>query len=359
MKSIKGFAPSRQPCSSDGEPGTGSLPCLYSNNSNKAVEKEGELNDKKEGETVQCLLSPANRKTAEALRLNVAKFIDVTGIENVGFLTLTFPDNVCDPKEAGRRFNSLSTSFFKRHPHFGEWICVKERQARGAWHYHLVIDCGGDIRTGFDRSEVKKRRYSAVTPLLRQLWADLRAALPRYNFGRHQLEPVLSSSEAMSKYLGKYISKHIGNRLPEDKGVRLVSYSSKWVRSSCNFQWNTENSAKWRRSVRFFALCHGFEDMDAISFYCGSNWGYRALGYILGSDWEALSVKEDLNFLQCRRWLQMYLGVESYDPQEICSFMLKVGVDEISALFPKPADFGADVSESEYVQSAFQHDPSF
>jgi hypothetical protein len=311
MTSIKGFSPSRQQSSSDGEPGTGSLPCLSS-----SIENNEELNS-------VHLLSPYHRKTADTLRRNIEGFIARFGINNVGFLTLTFADNVRDPKEAYRRFSSFRVGFLRRHSHFGEWICIKERQKRGAWHYHLIIFCGADIRTGIVWEKRKKRGSSklfwlpvpsTVSPFLRSLWAELRKVLPRYSFGRSELLPIRTNVEFVSKYLGKYISKHVGNRLPEDKGVNLVSYSSKWVRSTSDFQWNNENSAKWRQSVRYFALCHDFEDMASISDQCGSNWAYRLADYIIDTDWKAKSEEPNLYIPLLREKLFCHLGIEDCDP---------------------------------------------
>src|ERR1700730_11420120 len=48
-------------------------------------------------------------RTAYALAVNVADAVERWGIENSGFLTLTFADHVLDPKEAQRRLNSLAT----------------------------------------------------------------------------------------------------------------------------------------------------------------------------------------------------------------------------------------------------------
>ena len=39
------------------------------------------------------------------------------------------------------------------------------------------------------------------------------------------LLPVRSSSDAIAKYVGKYIAKHTDARIESDKGVRLVRYS--------------------------------------------------------------------------------------------------------------------------------------
>ncbi|OAM40851.1 MULTISPECIES: hypothetical protein [Eikenella] len=96
-----------------------SLPCLNRNNSiepKTAPAKWGSQADN--AETAQVRLNEfttAHRKSAYVLQLNVKSFIDRHGIERVGFLTLTFADDVKCPKEAQRRFNSLRSNFLKHH----------------------------------------------------------------------------------------------------------------------------------------------------------------------------------------------------------------------------------------------------
>lgn len=112
-------------------------------------------------------------------------------VERLGFLTLTFADNVTNFREAQRRFNSLATNILRQH--FEAWVVVVEPQKRGAVHYHLVVVCRTDVRTGFDFTAFRecqneyqthgksacfyalRQRYaSAAAPELRKLWSELR-----------------------------------------------------------------------------------------------------------------------------------------------------------------------------------------
>ena len=217
-------------------------------------------------------LSPYHQKSAYALSENVGRFCSLYGLENCGFLTLTFPDNVQDHKEASRRFNNMNRRFLSTF--YGEWIWDRERQKRGAWHYHIIIQCKGDIRTGFDWEEYrawitdyqagKKRRLKTGSPLLRSLWDLNNRAFPKYGFGRVELLPIRSSSEAVAKYVGKYISKQIGQRPEEDKGVRLTGHSSGFIASKPTFSWNSPGAKKWRQNLALFAqfacCCDDYED---------------------------------------------------------------------------------------------------
>lgn len=231
------------------------------------------------------LLSPYHKKSAYALASNVESLISKSGLENMGFLTLTFPDNVTDPKEAYKRFDSFNRNYLRKNKSFRNWLCVKERQKRGAWHYHILIDCGGDIRTGFNWDEVRSRIYRGVPSHLLKLWKDLRTNLPKYGFGRSELKPIRTDGEIIGKYIGKYIAKHIKARAEEDKGVRLVSYSRTWPRNNSNFQWNTPNSKKWREQLARFAECYRLSSLEDIKDFFGTNWAFHLADVIINDNW--------------------------------------------------------------------------
>lgn len=228
-------------------------------------------------------LSPYHKKSAYTLANNVQRFCDLYGIENCAFLTLTFPDNVTDHREASRRFNNMNRRYLS--VHYGEWIWDRERQDRGAWHFHIIIQCKGDIRTGFDWDEYlswiadfkagKKRRLKTGNPFLRSLWEMNRRAFANYGFGRTEILPIRSSAEAVAKYVGKYIAKQIGQRPEEDKGVRLTSHSSGFVACSPKFSWNTDGGKMWRSNVRLLALFLKCGDIDDIGEKLGPGWPYR------------------------------------------------------------------------------------
>lgn len=258
------------------ETSSASIPCLNSNISDKPFE-----------------LSPYHQKSAYALSSNVERFCALYGIENCAFLTLTFPDNVKCHKEASRRFNNMNRRFLSSF--YGEWIWDRERQKRGAWHYHIIIQCKGDIRTGFDWQEYlswitdhqagKRRRLKTGNPLLRSLWEMNNRRFPMYGFGRVELLPIRSTSEAVAKYVGKYIAKQIGQRPEEDKGVRLTGHSSGFVASKPVFSWNTEGAKKWRKNLALFAqfacCCRDHEDFLEKAPH---RWAYRYKDDILSYD---------------------------------------------------------------------------
>jgi len=259
--------------------GGDSLTCLYSNNTaqNSDFIRQAILSSK-------SLFTPYHKKQAETIYLNTARFLKVHGLNYVGFLTLTFRENVTDAKEAYRRFCSLRKHYLSKQ--YGEWMLVKERQKRGAWHYHILIDCKVNIRTGVNWDEVmpkkgKKANLRSCNAALKNLWGLNRAAMAKYGFGIPHLLPVRSNAEAMARYVGKYLSKNVEGKLlsgntKNDKGVRLFSASSGFTRSSPKFSWNTDGAKEWRRKLKDFTLLiAGLENMDQLKEKYGPRWAYH------------------------------------------------------------------------------------
>lgn len=257
-----------------GEPaGVPGLPCLISNNS---IMPPG-------GMASKCL-SVQHRKAATALGWNVSAMADKHGLHALGFLTLTFSDHVLCASEAQRRFNSLATNVLGR---YLDWIGVLERQKSGRIHYHLVVAVKADIRTGFDFESVDSHDYSSASQAIRSEWAFWRRTSKSYGFGRTELLPVRSTQEAVARYVGKYIAKHMEARNPADKGVRLVKYSAGARVATTRYSWATEGALEWRRKVALFAHVayqSGFLDepsYDALSRNLGARWAYNHRKLIL------------------------------------------------------------------------------
>lgn len=248
-------------------------------------------------------LSTAHRKSAYALQLNVKAFIDHFGIDNVGFLTLTFADNVVCPKEAQRRFNSLRTNFLKHHyPHY---IRVIERTKSGRIHYHLIVATEDNIRRGLNFAEIKAKNYRSANSNLRAHWERLREAMSKYGFGRSELLPIKTNSDGLARYVGKYIGKHIGNRSLADKGVRLCQFSQgNWKVSTSKFQFVSKGSQLWRAKVKkFVELVNGLltEDVEGFMPFATFDFSDR-ITQELGSKWIYLnrhSIVNERCFLIC------------------------------------------------------------
>jgi len=232
-------------------------------------------------------LSSAHKKTAQALAWNVDYLGKKYGAEKLGFLTLTFRDHVTCVKEASRRFNSFATNILKKR--YSDYIRVLERQASGRIHYHLLVVLDEDIKTGFDFAAVANNDYSSAGKRIRLEWALLRKTAPLYRFGRTELMPVKSNSEALAQYVGKYIGKHFNSRKEEDKGARLVSYSSGARMATSRYSATTKYGTEWRQKIyRFVLMTRAAYPQEPINSFAslrriyGPNWGYKFRDFIIG-----------------------------------------------------------------------------
>lgn len=303
------------------------LPCLSSNNSI----------DKPSG------LTPYQRKNAFSINENLTYAIERFGLDRVGFLTLTFPKNLT-LKEANRRFNSLASNFLDLH--FSSWVCVREFTKGGRPHFHLVVICKEDIRTGFNfenylkmarlsSNPARRRKHAAEikelsrslspTPALRAIWRDLHRVLRLYQFGRHELIPVRKSGAALARYVGGYIRKSMDFRPVEAKGARLITYSKGFPRKVVGhaWAWNTDGSAMWRKKVSIFADLHRVKDLDGLKTRFGPRWA-----------WWFRDVIESLNPLPCF----------SFTGSEVLTIFNSIDVERFGAVVDSAGDSGLEMA---------------
>jgi hypothetical protein len=238
-------------------------------------------------------------KSAFALRENVQAFIEQFGVEKIGFLTLTFADDVPDAKEANRRLNSLMTNFLGKQ--IPAYILIRERQKRGSWHFHLLAALPFDVQAKGRWSKNKfgsGQKFSTANENLLGLWSSFRENMPKYGFGRHELLPVRKSGRHLASYLSKYIGKHMSSRSEADKGVRLVSisrpvfdkdgnYVSGFLRkvgSVASFGWHSPFMTKLRRKVAMVSSTFSCHSPAECLQELGKRWGYfifREAGHLV------------------------------------------------------------------------------
>jgi hypothetical protein len=211
------------------------------------------------------------------------------GIERIGFFTMTFADHVTGLREAQRRFRSIRAHVIVKR--YERAIVVWERHQSGRIHFHLVVVLKDDIRTGADFAAFNGKDYRSANAALRAEWAFWRDTCPKYRFGRHELMPIKSNAMGIARYVGKYISKHIGQRLAGDKGARLVrfiGFKAGDRTASCQFSWNSENAWLWRHKVAAFAKRHGVADLDGMRRMLGRRWAYQRCREILAEPLEGI-----------------------------------------------------------------------
>lgn len=259
------------------------LPCLSSHNSIGTEHK-------------QNVLTGVHKRSAHVLYAEVKQLAEDYGLACLGFLTLTFPRVLRSLENANRIFNSALTNLIR--PRYECGIIDLERHLSGGIHFHLVVATKNDMRSGFDFNrydeilrEIKNGSRKAfrapevgANAFLTAEWAFLRERLPRYGFGRSEFLPVRSNAEGIARYVGKYISKHIGNRKPEDKGARLVRYfgyrPGQRVAGPA-FHWHNDNSWLWRMKLKQWATRKGFKDTDEIKALWGPRWCFLLQNEIL------------------------------------------------------------------------------
>lgn len=224
-------------------------------------------------------------RRAFVLEMNVAAAVERWGLEKTAELSITFEENVTNKEEAERRFHSFATNVIE--PEFGQAIKVAEHQEErgrkngdcGAVHFHLVIQCPVDIRTGYVFSTHRGGKDRGACDWLKVKRKWLLKTLPQYGFGKiHHFGPIRKNGIALGKYMAKYLSKGLDNRDAWEKGSRLVSYIGfKPGDKACTmqFSWFTEGGWKRRRKVEAFAHLHGIKDIGEFKVRFGSKWGYK------------------------------------------------------------------------------------
>lgn len=268
--------------------GEASLPCLRVNNSN-----DSPTTDKNNTFTP---IPSWVRKSEFKVKCEVMALFDKFGLDRIGFLTLTFADDVQDHKEATKRLNSLITGVLRER--YAQCIRVSERQKKGRWHFHLVVVCQQDIRRGVDFEAIKNRQYKqGANEALRAEWAFWRTTAKKYGFGRTELLPVKKTGEALAAYVAKYISKGFAYRQPQDKGMRLYSVIGGSRVCSSRFSFYSPKAIQWRQKVAMWvaswsgvfarvAVSGGHEPVEMLTYddlpkFFGSKWAWRYRDQIL------------------------------------------------------------------------------
>lgn len=270
--------------------GRSPLPCLNRNNSDKSLKKHEVFNH--EGDVVRLGgINGYERKIAFMIESNGTNLFLKNPLEKIGFLTVTFGENLVDFKEASRRINNFQRRVLPLIFPDNNWVQVKETQKRGAIHYHYLGVCSEDIRTGVDFEALAARNYKSAGKHLKGLWALLREKCPKYGLGRHELLPIHKSGEAMAKYVGKYINKCHMYRTSEFKGMRFVAFGKGFERSSSmRFTWSGYNykdgkaiptgGKKWRDTVGEVAEKIGATEIEGITKKLGKRWAWHLMEYI-------------------------------------------------------------------------------
>lgn len=134
----------------------------------------------------------ATRRARTKVR-RLAKFKGLTTL-----LTLTYRENMCDRDRMARDLDVFLKRVRRLLPSF-EYICVFERQKRGAWHAHLAVK---KIQSHYMNKGQLVKSYD----LLRSMWRGV-VGLDNGNVDVSRNKRVQRSAAKLAAYLSKYIGK--------------------------------------------------------------------------------------------------------------------------------------------------------
>ncbi len=162
--------------------------------------------------------------------MNIKGFCKDYGVGhgNTFFFTQTFKENIKDKKEAGMYWNVLRTQITKIFPLF-RYICVWERQERGAWHLHALCNIP---------SVGSMKKFRVV----------LRDIIKRSNtpIGFFHVQWTFGNSQSIGNYMYKYLTKQ-----HREKFTRYVNYSRNFLRKcSSHFMFVAGLAGQWRSCCR-------------------------------------------------------------------------------------------------------------
>ena len=228
-------------------------------------------------------VSASRSKSVYRWRVDMENFIKKWGIDNIGFVTLGYPDPQPSADEAETRFNSAMTNYLRSE--FLAYIAVLERgDKNGNIHFHLLVALPFPIRPGFDFEALKKKRVrnTGASPQLLGLWRRLRQRLPAYGFGKFtQVIPIRKNATAAAVYLAGYMTKTLKCRHPDDIGRRLIRTSRNVVRNTTDrFAWNSTGGWIYREKVRLFAFKMGYYSIDELHKWMGHDVEYTNRDWI-------------------------------------------------------------------------------
>lgn len=187
-------------------------------------------------------ISKRNRdRASRRARTRVRRLAKAKGLTVL--LTLTYKENMLDRDRMARDFDVFVKRVRRVIPNF-EYVCVFERQKRGAWHAHIAVP---RVLSHYMQRGVLVRSYD----LLRSMWRGVVGIFdgaPNGNVDVSRNKRVNRSSAKLATYLSKYIGKELGDGL--DKWANSYSASGRALPDAV-----LERVVTSQMSVAMVALC--------------------------------------------------------------------------------------------------------
>jgi len=204
--------------------------------------------------------------------------------ETPTFATLTFADNITDKAEAEIRWGRLRERLRRRCPNL-RGVGVWQRQSRGAWHLHLVLDRYIDIN--WLRPAAQSCGFGSFINL---------RFVKKFDGFRDMGGPM-----KVAKYIARYVTRD--ERGPEDKGVRVVCFISRDARvASTRFGWAAGISQLWR---------YGRAEFYNIFGHAPSGGEY---GLCVRLGWELLTEEQQARLVETSQSVRRWADPEHYPP---------------------------------------------
>jgi hypothetical protein len=153
-------------------------------------------------------------KIAYAVALGISEIVRTS--QSPILATFTFKENVTDMHEAKRRWHCLRERIKRRYGRV-RGVGVWQRQERGAWHFHCVLDRFFDI--GWLREAALATGFGT--------FVDLKFIRPRNGFN-------FIGGKAVAQYLTRYMVRDLSDG---NQGERLVTYLGDGRVGSSRFGW--------------------------------------------------------------------------------------------------------------------------
>jgi hypothetical protein len=205
-------------------------------------------------------------------------------VEQLIFITLTFPELLTSTREAHRRFNSLFNKVRKR---CLGYLWTLEPQESGRIHYHLLLPVDFDARDGTDLDAWAHRdlytddeRLAAMNEPLRAESDWWKAKASAYGFGRIEVAPVYSNVQAVRKYLIRQDWRQGHWPFEETKHVRFWGCSKNVRAGTIKLSFASRGGQQCRAHLKEWAMKRGCNTYEDLPLKLGKRWGYPFHRYL-------------------------------------------------------------------------------
>lgn len=148
-------------------------------------------------------------RSARRARTKVRRLCKAKGLATM--LTLTYRENMEDRSRMARDFDVFMKRLRRVVPDL-QYVCVFERQKRGAWHAHIAVP---RVLSHYAHKGALVRSYD----LLRSFWRGV-VGVDNGNIDVSRNKRVGRSTARLSSYLSKYISKGFAEALSTGDSYR-------------------------------------------------------------------------------------------------------------------------------------------